>query len=610
MFTRCSSEAITVAETGRGWAASGHRIAGVSIPRTRAAGPAAKSAANPAAGRHRRLGGSDLLAIAGLVVEAGVIEFFLRRLLNRPFYYDEASRAYEIALGGRFLAHLDTAAAPLALGWVGIETAARLVFGDTEAGLRAPMFAVLPLLAVATYLLARRWLGATASFCTAALLLANLWIVNYGLQLKSYSYEALFAVATLALYLLVQRTTWRQAQLLGLYAALGLTCVFSLPNLFVVAPLLALDLVRVLRARDQAVARIAGEAIAGAIALAHYVLFVRPQSGVASTGFFAVDYAPHGFTAFVRFTADGLASYVPSVITGVVGAANTPPSYVLPPVAHGLLAAGLVILLAAGVVAAARDAAGRALLVAVGGALLLELLGSALHRWPFGLMRANIFVLPLLYILAGMGAVWLARAIRGPQRADGAWPTAWWRAIGVVAAAVALIVTAAPAAVVTAKGFAESSVLQTEPPIFGQGVKAAVADARRVGAPDDLVIIRADRSPPDWYATPWLYYMTMYQGYPAQVARLPGIPARNTISVAYVTPGAVGRFLSAHPGSPAIFLLEFNLPGNGSGGGGFPRWAHQESLRTLRRFGYCAVSDIAYPITGHLTVLRADCPRA
>ena len=63
--------------------------------------------------------------------------------------------------------------------------------------------------------------------------------------------------------------------------------------------------------------------------------------------------------------------------------------------------------------------------------------------------------------------------------------------------------------------------------------------------------------------------------------------------------------LAAHPGSPAVFLLEYNLPGYL-----FPSWAHQQSLETLRRFGYCPTRDTAYPITGHLTILRAGCSKA
>ncbi len=580
----------------------------MSVLRDRAAHPAARSAAAGTARRVGRVPVSDLLAVAGLVAGAGMIEFLLRHLLTRHFYYDEATRAYDISLGSGFLSQPHQAAAPLALGWVGIENVARLLLGDTEAGLRAPMFLALPLLAVATYLLARRWLGVGVSFCTAGLLLVNTWIVNYALQLKSYSYEGLLAIAAVALYLLVRRTSWHPAKLLGLYAALGLTCVFSLPNLFVVGPLLVLDLAEALRARHRVALRIGGEAVAAAIALAHYLLFVSPQAGVAGTAFFRSQYAPHRLVAFVRFTVRGFESYIPGAITGVAGGARNDgtPSYSLPPLAHHLLALALVVVLAAGVVAAVQDSAARALVVASGGALVLELVASTLRRWPFGLVRVNIFVLPLVYVLGGIGAVWLGRLLRGRRQGGSRQraPVAWLRAAALGVTVVVLAVAGAAATVATAEAFAETGRLQAAPTMFG-GVVAAVADARLTAAPSDLVIIRADRAHPGWYAGPWLYYMGKYQGYPAEVAARPRIPPRSTLSVVYVTPGAVHRFLTAHPASPAVFLLEYNLPGFR-----FPGWAHQQSLTTLRGFGYCPIRETSYPETGRLTVLvRAGCPR-
>jgi outer membrane murein-binding lipoprotein Lpp len=565
-----------------------------------------ESAARPDVAR--RPGGfpvGDLIAICCLVIEAGLIVFVLRHLLTRPFYYDEGWRAYEIALGPSFLGQLHSAVGPLSLGWLAIENAARVVLGDTEAGLRTPLFLVLPVLGAATYLLARRWLGVAVSFCVAGLLLVNLWIINYGLQLKSYPYEALFAVVTVALYLLLRRTAWRPAQLLGLYAALGLTCVFSLPNLFVAVPLLALDLIETVRARDRVALRVAGEALAGVIALANYVLFLSPQSGVVGTNYFNAQYPPPGIGGFARFTVDGLKSWVPGIITGVAGGNNAAPKYALPPLAHHLLAIGLVIMLAAGVVAAARDVAGRALVVACGGALLFELVGAARHYWPFGLIRQNILIVPMLYVLGGIGAVWLARTLRGLRPAGrGAATLAWWRTAALAVAAAVLAVTVASGGVATAKTFAESSELQTKPTMFG-GVKDAVTATRQAALPGDLVIIRAGRSTPVWYGTQWLYYMESYAGWPSAIAARPRIPARDTLSVVYITPAAADRFLAAHRGSPAVFLMEFNLPGYR-----FPRWAHQESLATLRQFGYCPVREIAYPMTGHLTILKAGCPPA
>jgi hypothetical protein len=571
----------------------------VSVRETTSYGPAGAVAAEPPrAGRSRSVV-VDAVAIAGLIVLAGLTEFFLRDLLTRPFYSDESWRAYDISIGTGFLAHLSTSGAPLALGWVAIENAARVLFGNTEAGLRAPMFVALPGLGVATYLLARRWLGVAVSFCAAAFLLVNSWTVNNALQLKSYSYEGLLAIAAVAAYLLGQRAGWHWARLLLLYVALGLTCVFSVPNLFVVGPLLALDLIQAIRARDRVALRVGGEALAAAIALAHYVFFIRPQAGVASTGFWHKAYAPHQLGPFIRFTIDGVLSYFPGMITGVAGVTNAAPRYRLPLDAHELLAVVVALLACAGIVAAAREAAGRALVVALGGALLLELAGSTMQRWPFGMVRVNLFELPLIYILMAIGAVRLAAALRGRRRGEASpRPVAWWRRLALAVAATGLVAAGLSGGVATARALGQTSQLKSEPVDFS-GLRSAVAHARRLATPADLAIIRADySSPPTWYGDEWLYYMDYYQGYRAGIAARPAIPAANTISVFYVTPAAVTRLLASHPGAPAIFLMEFYMPW------GTPSPAlHRQSLRTLRRFGYCPASETTYAATGQLTVL-------
>ena len=516
---------------------------------------------------------------------AVAIEVLFRHLLTRPFWGDEAWRAYQIGLGGGFLHHLNSAAAPLALGWFAIEYGARLLFGSTEAGLRLPMFLALPGVGIAAYLLARRWLGIWASAAVAALLVANSWVVNNSVQLKSYTYEALFSVAAVALFLLIRRTGRRTGWLLCLYLALGLTCVFSLPNLFVVGPLLALDLTESIRSRRQLLVRVAGEALAGSLALAHYVVFIRPQSAVASTAFWVQDYAPHGVGAFARFTVDGVASFFPGMVTGVAGVTDATPAYALPGAAHYLLAVVLAVLLLAGIAAAVRDAAGRALVVAVAGALLLELIASAVHRWPFGMQRVSIFLLPLLYILMAIGAVQLARLAAG---------RAWWRSAGLALGAVALTVAGTAAGFATTHALVQSDQMQYQP-APGSANRAAVARARMLAAPGDLTVIRSNRTPPVWYSYQWLYYMRDYTGYPADVAADPAIPATSTLSVQYVTPQAVRGFLRAHPNRPAVFLLELT--------GGDVTALHQDSLRTLRQFGYCATREFSYPDTGWLTVL-------
>jgi hypothetical protein len=577
-----------------------------SVPKS--AREAATKPATPRATGNRR---GDLLALAGLVILAGLIEYLLRNLLTRPFDSDEAWRAYDITLGTRFVHHLNASGAPLAFGWVGIENVARIVLGNTEAALRAPMFVAFPALGVATYLLARRWLGIGPSFCAGALLLINSWTVNNALQLKSYSYEGLLAIAAVALYLLLRRTRWGAVQILLLSAALGLTCVFSLPNLFVVGPLLVAGTIEAIRGGQQIIVRMAGLALAAAIALAHYALFVSPQSGVAGTDFWLTHIAPHHLGPFVVFTIRGIQSYFPTMLTGSVGAANSVPAYALPPPAHDLLAVVLALLLAAGIVAAVRDTGARVLVIALGAAQVLELIASALHRWPFGMVRVNVFMLPLFYILLAMGVVWLARALRGPERNDASLEDgnpgrlAWWRVAGLGAASAGLAAATVAGGVATGHALAQTRQLQYQPTEF-TGVKAAVSSARKLVAPGDLAIIRADRRPAHWYDEGWLYYMHSYQGYPPATAALPAIAGRDTIAVFRVTPAAVDQFLAKHPDSPAIFLLELLVPGNT-----FPAWLHRESLQTLRQFGYCPARETGYPVTGHLTVLvRRGCAPA
>jgi hypothetical protein len=222
------------------------------------------------------------------------------------------------------------------------------------------------------------------------------------------------------------------------------------------------------------------------------------------------------------------------------------------------------------------------------------------QRWPFGLLRVNIFVLPLLYLLAAIGAVWLARALIGSRGAHSSRDVTaqWGRAVALTAAALAIIVAAAGAGLSTARTLAATSRLAVAP-TWWAATKTAVAEARMAGAPGDLVIIRADRKPPDWYAAPWLYYMDTYQGWTGAVAARPAIPTANTLPVYYVTPRAVARFLAAHPGSPVIFLLEYDVHI-----GKFPRSVHEQSLRTLRRYGYCSAREIPLRDTGALTIVR------
>ena len=142
------------------------------------------------------------------------------------------------------------------------------------------------------------------------LLLVDGWVVNDALQLETCAYEALFSITAVALFLLVAAFGQRGAALLGLYVALGLTCVFSMPDLFVVTPLLALDLAASIRSRRQLPVHVVGEAVAIGLALGNYAVAPPAAVGMDSNAAYSVADAHRGaWWVQVRLTVQGVASF-------------------------------------------------------------------------------------------------------------------------------------------------------------------------------------------------------------------------------------------------------------------------------------------------------------
>ena len=217
-------------------------------------------------------------------------------------------------------------------------------------------------------------------------------------------------------------------------------------------------------------------------------MFLRPQSAVSSTAYWVQEYAPHRLDAFVRFTVQGVASFFPGMVTGVAGVTDATPADALPALAHEFLAVVLAVLLIAGIAAAVRDAAGRSLVVVVGGAVLLELIASVVHRWPFGMQRVSVFLLPLLYILMAIGAVRLARLAAGIRR------LAWWRYAALGIGAVVLAAACGAAGLATSRTLTNNHLLIQHQ--LAPGYRAAVVQARPLATVGDLVVIRSDEA---WY---------------------------------------------------------------------------------------------------------------
>ena len=71
----------------------------------------------------------------------------------------------------------------------------------------------------------------------------------------------------------------------------------------------------------------------------------------------------------------------------------------------------------------------------------MTLIASYLRYWPFGFVRTNFYLVPLLILLAGIGAVWVTRGLAAWMR-KAPWNRSWPARAGVAAVAVAAIVVA------------------------------------------------------------------------------------------------------------------------------------------------------------------------
>ena len=142
----------------------------------------------------------DALPLALLLIE-GTALLLLRGLIGSPRTFDEQWRAYYISLGTGRWGQLHTSSAPFAAGWIGLEWVAAALWGPTEWALRSPMAVAIPAMAMATYWLARRWLGPVPAFLIAAVLMVNCSVLVYGLLLKPFVFDGFWTVVAVLLWL-------------------------------------------------------------------------------------------------------------------------------------------------------------------------------------------------------------------------------------------------------------------------------------------------------------------------------------------------------------------------------------------------------------------------
>ncbi len=453
-----------------------------------------------------------LVAVLICALAPSAIVLSLWRNLTEPFWFNEQWRAYYISNPASWWEALKSDGAPFPAGWYFLERISGSLFGSTELVLRLPTALFLPVGCVLLMLLARRWMPTPAAVVVALVGTLTGTLVSYAIQVSEYQLDAAAVVAVVLLHEIAweaDRPTWRSARVYLAYGGIALACVFSTPAVFIAGPLLFLDALR-LAVRRNVGPQLVGAVAAGVIVLAHLVVFVLPQSALRASSYWDPEFLPHhGIGSQVAFVWDGLRGFVTGVFTS--SPQSGLPGLLLGPAWAWVLTLVFGALLCVGVVEAARSPRGRTLLYAVVASQVLTLVASYQRYWPFGFVRTNYYLIPLLILLAGIGGVRAARfglsvLRRTTSRAAGERLPAPVRVAGAalcvfVALGVALAATDEVGAYRQTRG-------STSAEQYGAEIGAVVATVRDEARPGAAVVVTGGVM-----TTPgWRYYQYEYAG--------------------------------------------------------------------------------------------------
>lgn len=540
----------------------------------------------------------DEVCLGLAVLVAVVIIVVDHRLATRPLWYDEQWRALFISMPvGELWSSLDSANAPMAVGWLLVERLAALA-GNRELWLRLPMIAMVPAVGITTYLLARRWLPYVWATAATLLVLLNGSLLAYGFQLKSYLWEAVIANVVLLLWCAAGDRRASGSAAVPWYLGMGLCCVLSLTAPLILAPLLLADAVGV--ARERWWRGLLGPLTAGALAAAHFALWVLPQTYLTTDPYWQPFFLPHSAHAIGPALWAGARGLVPEVVTAGMLAPETFPGNVFEgsplvasphPELRGILTVALVVLWTAGAVWCLRDRRARPLLLALCGAGALIVVGAYASIWPFGWNRSNLFLAPALILLAVTGAQASWRALR---RVTSRLSAAGMLALRVVAAA-ALVASWLVAALFGAHWVGTLRSTAGDPILLGD-LGTLVSEERAAARPGDAAIVLTGRTDVRLWIRPYWYYMDNYDGYGTDHGR---IPPSSTYTATHLVPDAQSAFLRSLPQRSRLHLVLYNEQLGGAG---------RRELEFLRSHGWCLQRRQTRSLTGAWILLSRCAP--
>jgi hypothetical protein len=474
---------------------------------------------------------------AAIVVSAGVplaVVLALWSNLNLPFWFNEQWRSYYIAAPGDWWATLGANKAPSApfpAGWFILERYSAALFGSTELVMRLTTAVFLPIGCVLLMLLARRWMPLAPAVVTALVASLTGTLLVYAVQLSEYVVDATAVIAILLLHEIAgdaDQSEWRSPKIYLSYAGIALACVMSIPAIFIVAPILLLDAVRALRARAVG-PRLAGAAGAGLVVLIHLRFFVVPQSALTKSAYWDVNFMPHsGVGNQAAFLWDGLRGFVTGTLT-----ASDPglPTY-LSARFSWILTFTFTTLLVFGLVTIARSARGRSILVGIGGSLVLTAVASYIRYWPFGFVRTNFYLVPVLFLVAGIGAARSALFLTGRIRDARAHKPGLSPVVLLMIGLAVVVATAGVLSVVYEAGSYRQLRESVRSEAIGIHINAAVGEVKHRSNPQTALVVVG------WLAVAgWQYYQYEYSG--------------NSTEGGYQIPPSDASFTSDH-GSPVI----------------------------------------------------------
>jgi hypothetical protein len=541
-----------------------------------------------------------------------LVVYTFRQFLSAPLWYDEQWRALGVSVHGALWRNVkEFVGGPSALGWLAIERLFVDVLGNRAVALRLPNFVALFFVGLATYVLARRFTPPLASLLVAVLVILDVPMLAYGLQLKPYLMEAAASAAILGLWLGVQPAPPPTAgeaaggdraslarllgRLLPSYLAITALVLIATPTLFLLPGLLGYDVVRAFRRGGAE--KITRWALAGMVAVAgaaHYMAFLRPQHPDVGASYWNPAYLPvhDGLPAMLRF----LGTQLPWIPRMIASAGLLPPDTIYPgvrnlslarpiiPVLTSVTVAAASVALVMGTASALRRRELRPVAVVVLVALVSQLAASGERAWPFGANRSNLFLVPLLAVLAAGG---ITAAVRSARRSR-------LVLVGVAVLSVALL------GVVPLQG---TRLRQLSEDGNGSGIywgmARAVADVRAHARPTDVVVL-ADPNPPgsaDFAG--WLYFMYDYEGLPPAARSRPPVARSRTALLQGLPMDRVGAFLAAHPSSQRAYVLELWDLGTAD--------MYPDSVAGLQTLGWCATRWRPVPATGLMIQFERGC---